>query len=66
VSGSIICEAADGGGHTLSWNMEPVSEPRARSKRGGVNGDEGGGGEGAGKGMMCACDDDSSDCEREK
>jgi hypothetical protein len=56
VSGSISCDAADGGGHTLSWNMEPVSEARARSRRGGVNGDEGGGsgggGKGAGKGMM--------------
>lgn len=51
MSGSINCEAADGGGQTLSWNMEPDSEARARSRRGGVNGNQGGGGKGAGKGM---------------
>lgn len=61
MSGSI---SPDGGGQTLSWNMEPDSEARARRRRGGVNGDEGGGGsKGAGK-KVCACDDES-DCERE-
>ena len=61
VSGSI---RADGGGQTLSWNMEPDSEARARSRRGGVRGEEdGGGSKGAGKGV-CGRDDES-DCERE-
>ena len=62
MSGSI---RADGGGQTLSWNMEPDSEVRARSRRGGVSGTEGGGGrsKGAGKGVWGR--DDESDCERE-
>lgn len=51
VSGSISCETAGSGGQTLSWNMEPDSEARAHSRRGGVNGDEGGGDKGAGTGM---------------
>ena len=45
--------SAAGGGQTLSWNMEPDSEARARSRRGGKNGDEGGGDKGPGKGMAC-------------
>lgn len=44
VSGSINCEAAEGGGQTLSWNMEPDSDARARSRRGGEDVDEGLGG----------------------
>jgi hypothetical protein len=36
------CEAADGGGQTLSWKMDPDSEARARSRRGGVSDVEGG------------------------
>jgi hypothetical protein len=38
VSGSMSCEAADGGGHTPSWNMEPDSEARVRSRRNEVEG----------------------------
>jgi hypothetical protein len=44
VSGSISCEAAEGGGQTLSWNMEPDSDARARRRRGGEDVDEGLGG----------------------
>jgi hypothetical protein len=32
VSGSVSC---DGGGQTLSWNIEPDSDARGRNKRGG-------------------------------
>ena len=35
VSGSVSCEAADGGGQTLSWKMEPDSDARGRKRRGG-------------------------------
>lgn len=35
VSGSVSCDAADGGGHTLSWNMDPDSDARARNRSGG-------------------------------
>lgn len=35
VSGSVSCDAADGGGHTLSWNIDPDSDARARNRRGG-------------------------------
>ena len=38
VSGSINCDAADGGGHTLSWKMEPDSDARGRKRRGGDDG----------------------------
>jgi len=38
VSGSVSCEAADGGGHTLSWKMEPDSDARGRKRRGGDDG----------------------------
>ena len=30
------CEAADGGGQTHSWNMDPDSEARGRSRCAGV------------------------------
>ena len=33
VSGSVSC--ADGGGQTLSWNIEPDSDARARKSNGG-------------------------------
>ena len=61
MSGSISCEAADGGGQTLSWNMDPDSEARARSRRGGVSDEEGG----VKDTRACACACDDSDCERE-
>lgn len=61
--GSISCEAADGGGQTLSWNMDPDSEARARSRRGGVS-DVEGGGKGANK-DTCAGVYAEGDCERE-
>ena len=38
VSGSVNCEAAFGGGHTLSWKMEPDSDARGRKRRGGDDG----------------------------
>ena len=57
VSGSISCEAAEGGGQTLSWNIEPDSDARARSRRGG-DGDDDDEGSAA---CPCTCDD----CERE-
>ena len=41
VSGSM---RAEGGGQTLSWNIEPDSDARARSRRGGEDVDEGRGG----------------------
>jgi hypothetical protein len=53
VSGSMSCEAADGGGHTLSWNIEPDSDARTRNRRGEEVETLGG--------RACACDD----CERE-
>jgi len=62
VSGSISCEAADGGGQTLSWNMDPDSEARARSRRGGVRDVEGGG---KADKDTCAREWDDGDCERE-
>jgi len=52
VSGSVSCDAADGGGHTLSWKMEPDSDARARNRRGG---DDGTG----------ECDGESGRCEYE-
>lgn len=59
MSGSISCEDADGGGQTLSWNMDPDSEARARRRRGCVSDVEG-----ADKDTFAgACDD--GDCERE-
>ena len=60
VSGSINWEAADGGGQTLSWNMDPDSEARARNRRGGVS--VAGGGK-ADKDTCRECD--GGDCERE-
>jgi len=63
VSGSISCEAADGGGQTLSWNMDPDSEARARSRRGGVS-DVEGRGKGADEDTFARVWDDG-DCERE-
>jgi hypothetical protein len=58
------CEAADGGGQTLSWNMEPDSEARARRRRGGMSdvSDAEGGCKGKDK-FAGVCDD--GDCERE-
>jgi hypothetical protein len=41
VSGSMSCEAAEGGGQTLSWNMEPDSDARTRRRRGGEEDTEG-------------------------
>lgn len=38
VSGSVSCDAADGGGHTLSWKIEPDSDARGRNRRGGDDG----------------------------
>jgi hypothetical protein len=63
VSGSISCEAVDGGGQTLSWNMDPDSEARARNRRGGVS-DVEGGDNGADKDTF-GCVYDDGDCERE-
>lgn len=63
VSGSMSCEAADGGGQTLSWNMDPDSEARARSSRGGVS-DVEGGCKGTDK-ETCARACVDGDCERE-
>jgi hypothetical protein len=60
-------EAADGGGQTLSWKMDPDSEARARSRRGGVNDEGGDKSEGTGTGVekvTCARECDG-DCERE-
>jgi len=65
VSGSISCEAADGGGQTLSWNMEPDSEARARSRRGGVNDVEGGGKDADKDTFGCVCDDGDRERENE-
>jgi hypothetical protein len=59
VSGSISCEDAEGGGQTLSWNMDPDSEARARRRRGGVSDVEG-----ADKDTFAGVYDDG-DCERE-
>ena len=58
------CEAADGGGQTLSWNMDPDSEARGRSRCAGV-GDVERGGKDADMlyAFMRVCDD--GDCERE-
>lgn len=60
MSGSISC---DGGGQTLSWNMDPDSEARARSRRGCVS-DVEGGDKGADKDTF-ACVYDNGDSERE-
>lgn len=56
-------EAADGGGQTLSWNMEPDSEARARRRRGGVS-DSDVVGAGGVENVTCARECDG-DCERE-
>lgn len=61
------CEAAEGGGQTLSWNMDPDSEARARSSRGGGVSDDVEGcadAKGADK-DACARGYDDGDCERE-
>lgn len=60
MSGSI---SWDGGGQTLSWNMDPDSEARARNRRGGVS-DVEGGDKGANKDTFAGVYDDG-DCERE-
>ena len=64
MSGSISCEADDGGGQTLSWNMDPDSEARARNRRGGVR-DVVGGPKGAAKATFACVWDDDGDIERE-
>ncbi len=38
VSGSVSCDAADGGGQTLSWKIEPDSDARGRKRRGEADG----------------------------
>lgn len=63
MSGSISCEEAAGGGQTLSWNMDPDSEARARSRRGGVSAVEGGGKAADRDTFAGVCDD--GDCDRE-
>jgi hypothetical protein len=59
------CEAADGGGQTLSWNMDPDSEARARSRRGGVSDEVGGGKRGGGVEKETCARECDGDCERE-
>jgi hypothetical protein len=66
VSGSISCEEAAGGGQTLSWNMDPDSEARARSRCGGVSDVEGGGKAADKDTFACVCDDADCECENER